>query len=363
MLGLMEAFKAGHLPLQEGTTLRSFLSRMMKCKPKRISKKFEGISYNGRLTYQKSKQPMTMEQAVALRARLSELERRYLASAAAQEGNSSSEGAVNVGAQLVEYPSFSRKMPSSAAAQALGDGLMTDRRNSGLAGSLGFGLGSQDQGFDISRFNQQSRNELDMAEALLRNRESSLVNQSGFNSSLLGGGFAQGDNFRNMNQAHLLGSSQFTGSNQLPPGLSMQGNDPTSAFAMQLRERSWANSLAQLSRNSAGGLQIPQTTGTDHGDPGGLAQHNMDLNRYVLQSPQDDNTYFQQRLLPSVNAGGNASAVAAGFGGGYGMGITTAARAPPGTMEGGTGSVADYLKRHLQMGKEDLSERPVKRQR
>jgi hypothetical protein len=42
MLGLMEAFKAGHLPLQEGTTLRSFLSKMMKCKPKRISKKFEG---------------------------------------------------------------------------------------------------------------------------------------------------------------------------------------------------------------------------------------------------------------------------------------------------------------------------------
>jgi len=38
MLGLMEAFKAGHLPLREGTTLRSFLSSMMNCKPKRISK-------------------------------------------------------------------------------------------------------------------------------------------------------------------------------------------------------------------------------------------------------------------------------------------------------------------------------------
>jgi hypothetical protein len=48
MLGLMEAFKAGHLPLREGTTLRSFLSSMMKCKPKRISKKFEGISYQVR---------------------------------------------------------------------------------------------------------------------------------------------------------------------------------------------------------------------------------------------------------------------------------------------------------------------------
>jgi hypothetical protein len=49
MLGLMEAFKAGHLPLREGTTLRSFLSSMMKCKPKRISKKFEGISYQVRV--------------------------------------------------------------------------------------------------------------------------------------------------------------------------------------------------------------------------------------------------------------------------------------------------------------------------
>ena len=47
MLGLMEAFKVGHLPLQDGTTLRSFLSKMMRCKPKRISKKFEGIRYNG----------------------------------------------------------------------------------------------------------------------------------------------------------------------------------------------------------------------------------------------------------------------------------------------------------------------------
>jgi len=36
MIGLMEAFKAGQLPLQEGTTLRSFLSSMMGCKPKRI---------------------------------------------------------------------------------------------------------------------------------------------------------------------------------------------------------------------------------------------------------------------------------------------------------------------------------------
>lgn len=39
---LIEEFQAGFLPIREGTSLRSFLSKMLNCKPKRISKKFEG---------------------------------------------------------------------------------------------------------------------------------------------------------------------------------------------------------------------------------------------------------------------------------------------------------------------------------
>ena len=35
---LIEEFQAGYLPIREGTSLRSFLSKMLNCKPKRISK-------------------------------------------------------------------------------------------------------------------------------------------------------------------------------------------------------------------------------------------------------------------------------------------------------------------------------------
>ena len=36
---LIEEFQAGFLPIRDGTSLRSFLSKMLNCKPKRISKK------------------------------------------------------------------------------------------------------------------------------------------------------------------------------------------------------------------------------------------------------------------------------------------------------------------------------------
>jgi len=47
-------------------------------------------------------------------------------------------------------------------------------------------------------------------------------------------------------------------------------------------------------------------------------QHNMDANRFVLQAPQDDTSYFQQRLLPGVSSttttgGSSALAPAAGL--------------------------------------------------
>jgi hypothetical protein len=37
---LIQEFKAGLLPLTDGTTLRTFLSRLLNCDPMRISKKF-----------------------------------------------------------------------------------------------------------------------------------------------------------------------------------------------------------------------------------------------------------------------------------------------------------------------------------
>jgi hypothetical protein len=40
--GLMKEFKAGHLKLEEGKSLRKFLAEKLGCSPKRISKKYEG---------------------------------------------------------------------------------------------------------------------------------------------------------------------------------------------------------------------------------------------------------------------------------------------------------------------------------
>lgn len=48
---LIDAFKAGVVPIPDGTTLRIFLSRMLSCPPKRISKKFVGTNYNGKQVY------------------------------------------------------------------------------------------------------------------------------------------------------------------------------------------------------------------------------------------------------------------------------------------------------------------------
>lgn len=45
---LIQEFKAGLLPLTDGTTLRTFLSIMLNCDPMRISKKFVGSNCIGK---------------------------------------------------------------------------------------------------------------------------------------------------------------------------------------------------------------------------------------------------------------------------------------------------------------------------
>ena len=46
---LVHEFKAGTLPLAEGTTLRTFLSKLLNCDPMRISKKFVGGNCIGKV--------------------------------------------------------------------------------------------------------------------------------------------------------------------------------------------------------------------------------------------------------------------------------------------------------------------------
>jgi hypothetical protein len=74
---LIEEFQAGYLPIREGTSLRSFLSKMLNCKPKRISKKFEGSDYNGKQVYVSQPYKLTVEEARERRDRLSTLERKF----------------------------------------------------------------------------------------------------------------------------------------------------------------------------------------------------------------------------------------------------------------------------------------------
>jgi hypothetical protein len=48
---LIHEFKLGLLPLTDGTTLRTFLSKLLNCDPMRISKKFVGGNCIGKVTF------------------------------------------------------------------------------------------------------------------------------------------------------------------------------------------------------------------------------------------------------------------------------------------------------------------------
>lgn len=52
-LRLIEEFRLGLLPLTDGTTLRTFLSKLLNCDPMRISKKFVGDNCIGKVSKRK----------------------------------------------------------------------------------------------------------------------------------------------------------------------------------------------------------------------------------------------------------------------------------------------------------------------
>jgi hypothetical protein len=49
---LIYEFKLGLLPLTDGTTLRTFLSKLLNCDPMRISKKFVGQNCIGKVNFE-----------------------------------------------------------------------------------------------------------------------------------------------------------------------------------------------------------------------------------------------------------------------------------------------------------------------
>lgn len=72
---LIQEFKAGLLPLTDGTTLRTFLSKLLNCDPMRISKKFVGSNCIGKQVFRRRTADLnrlTSEQIQQSRAELSE---------------------------------------------------------------------------------------------------------------------------------------------------------------------------------------------------------------------------------------------------------------------------------------------------
>eukprot|EP01039_Chlorochromonas_danica_P010098 gene10098-11178_t len=95
---LIYEFKLGLLPLTDGTTLRTFLSKLLNCDPMRISKKFVGQNCIGKQVFRRRQQDLeklTQEQIETSRKELAELERKFL-ERVAQTNRSKSSGGVKV---------------------------------------------------------------------------------------------------------------------------------------------------------------------------------------------------------------------------------------------------------------------------
>ena len=78
---LIQEFKSGLLPLTDGTTLRTFLSKLLNCDPMRISKKFVGQNCIGKQVFRRRQQDLeklAIDQIERIRKELSDLERRFL---------------------------------------------------------------------------------------------------------------------------------------------------------------------------------------------------------------------------------------------------------------------------------------------
>lgn len=78
---LIQEFKSGLLPLTDGTTLRTFLSKLLNCDPMRISKKFVGSNCIGKQVFRRRQADMdrlTLEDIERSRQELADLERRFL---------------------------------------------------------------------------------------------------------------------------------------------------------------------------------------------------------------------------------------------------------------------------------------------
>ncbi|KAJ1434205.1 hypothetical protein B484DRAFT_478169 [Ochromonadaceae sp. CCMP2298] len=94
---LIYEFKLGLLPLTDGTTLRTFLSKLLNCDPMRISKKFVGQNCIGKQVFRRRQQDLeklTQEQIELSRKELAELERKFMERVAQTNRTKSAGGGV-----------------------------------------------------------------------------------------------------------------------------------------------------------------------------------------------------------------------------------------------------------------------------
>ena len=74
---LAEEFEVGTLAIDDGVSMRRFLSSALNCSAKRISKKYEGTEYNGKMLYKKDRAGIAPEEAHERRLALQGLEQKY----------------------------------------------------------------------------------------------------------------------------------------------------------------------------------------------------------------------------------------------------------------------------------------------
>lgn len=139
---LIQEFKAGLLPLTDGTTLRTFLSKLLNCDPMRISKKFVGSNCIGKQVFRRRNADLnrlTPDQIQQSRAELSELERRFLERVAQTNRVKSSGvggGGAGAAAAAASAPSPAAQASGSASKAA---GMLKQDEDAGSANDVGGG--------------------------------------------------------------------------------------------------------------------------------------------------------------------------------------------------------------------------------
>jgi hypothetical protein len=133
---LIQEFKAGLLPLTDGTTLRTFLSKLLNCDPMRISKKYVGSNCIGKQVFRRcgaDVNNLTPDEIERTRFELSELEKKFLDRVAQ---NKSSKGGGSGGG------SKSSRVGGGISSSRVGGGMGNKMNKSAAAAGRALLLGS-----------------------------------------------------------------------------------------------------------------------------------------------------------------------------------------------------------------------------